>query len=208
MTWAQYRNDLEFRSSFGAQAVEISPPCWMVTVEATPMNEADSGAWKAFVMQTRGKTNQVSIHDLNRPAPLGTLRGTVTLLNSVSQGATTMTINGGYDAAGKTLVAGDLLGLGTGTTQQLVMVTADASSSSETRSMFLDFANNLYSAGTVGDITITFEPALRNAFTAGAAITWDKPTALFRRKDSQVAWEYSDCLTSGFSMQFIEDWRA
>jgi len=187
MSWSQFRNDLEFRSSFGAQAVEIAPPLWTVSVQAPSMMESESGAWKSFLLQTRGKTTQVSIYDKNRPVPLGTYRGTITLQADVAQGAVSMTLTGG--SAGQTLLAGDWIGLGSTTTQQLIMVTADAT------------------ADVSGNITITFEAPLRNAFTAGEAVTWDKPTALFRRKDSSAGWDYADSITSGFSMQFIEDYR-
>lgn len=187
MSWSQYRNDLEFRSSFGAQAVEIAPPLWMVSVQAPSMMEADSGPWKSFLVKTRGKTTQVSIYDKNRPQPLGTYRGTITLQANAAQGATSVTLIGG--GASQTLLAGDWLGIGSVTTQQLIMVTADAT------------------ADGSGNITVSFESALRNAFTAGAAITLDKPTALFRRKDSSAGWDYADSITSGFSMQFIEDYR-
>lgn len=187
MSWSQFRNDLEFRSSFGAQAVEIAPPLWMVSVQAPSMMESESGPWKSFFVRTRGKTTQVSIYDKNRPQPLGTYRGAVTLQANVAQGATSATLTGG--SAGQTLLAGDWLGIGSSTTQQLIMVTADAT------------------ADGSGHITISFEAPLRNAFTATTSVTWDKPTALFRRKDSSAGWDYSDSITSGFSMQFIEDYR-
>jgi hypothetical protein len=187
MSWSQYRNDLEFRSSFGAQAVEIAPPLWTVSVEAPSMAEADSGAWKSFLVRTRGKTTQVSIYDKSRPQPLGTYRGTLTLQADATQGATTISLTGG--SSGQTLLAGDWLGIGSLSAQQLIMVSENAT------------------ADVSGNITITFEAALRNAFSAGASVVWDKPTALFRRKDNNAGWDYADSITSGFSMQFIEDYR-
>lgn len=187
MSWSQYRNDLEFRSSFGAQAVEVAPPLWMVSLQAPSMMESESGAWKSFLIRTRGKTTQVSIYDKSRPVPLGTYRGTLTLQANAAQGATSVTLTGG--SAGQTLLAGDWLGLGSTNTQQLIMVTENTT------------------ADGSGNIVITFEAPLRNAFTSGASVVWDKPTALFRRKDSSAGWDYADSITSGFSMQFIEDYR-
>ena len=89
----------------------------------------------------------------------------------------------------KTLLAGDYLGIGAGTTQQVVMVTADAA------------------ANASGVITVSFEPPLRNALTAGAAVAWDRPKALFRRADSRSAWEYEPGTVKGMSLSLVEDWR-
>src|SRR5689334_2335358 len=91
-SWSQQRNDIEFRSMFGAQAVEASAPVWLVTLEATPGLEANGGSWKALGMQLRGKTNQLAMWDLARPRPLGTMRGTMTLNSDAAQGATTLSV--------------------------------------------------------------------------------------------------------------------
>ena len=47
-SWGQQRNDVAFRSGFGAQSVELSTPLWVVTLEAAPGREQDGGAWQAF----------------------------------------------------------------------------------------------------------------------------------------------------------------
>ena len=51
MSWGQRRNDMEFRSIFGAQATEISGALWEVSLAAPPDYELNSGAWKALLMQ-------------------------------------------------------------------------------------------------------------------------------------------------------------
>ena len=107
---------------------------------------------------------------------------------ATAQGATVMTIYASRQGS-KTLLAGDYLGIGAGTTQQVVMVTADAA------------------ANASGVITVSFEPPLRNALTAGAAVAWDRPKALFRRADSRSAWEYEPGTVKGMSLSLVEDWR-
>lgn len=189
MTWSLQRNDMEFRSSFGSQAVEIASPVWVVSFESPPMRDTNSGVWKSLLMTLRGKTKQLELWDIQRPTPIGTMRGNMTLNGDHAQGATTLSIIATGENS-KTLLAGDLLGLGSTTTQQVVMVVADATSNGS------------------GIISVTIEPPLRNAFTGGAAVTWDKPKALFRRSESLSSWDYSPGnIVSGFKLDLIEDWR-
>lgn len=187
-SWAQQRNDVAFRSSFGAQAVELSSPLWAVTLQAPPDLEKRSGGWKALGMQLRGQTNQLELWDLARPTPAGTMRGSMTLSSSAAQGATVLNIVASGET-GKTLLRGDYLGLGSGLTQQVVMIIADALSDGS------------------GVIAVTVEPFLRNAFSTGAAVTWDKPKALFRRVNSKFGWENYRARVEGFALDLIEDWR-
>lgn len=189
LSWAQNRNDMEFRSMFGAQALEVSSPLWSAGLEFGDMLENDAGALQTLMMQLRGRTNQLALWNFARPAPLGTMRGTMTLSADAAQGATSISITAGVGQAAKTLLAGDFLGIGSGLTQQVVMVTADATSNGS------------------GVISISIEPPLRNAFAAGAAVTWDKPKALFRRQSSKAGWDYQSVLASGFSLDLLEDTR-
>lgn len=94
-----------------------------------------------------------------------------------------------YDLAD--LKAGDWLQIGTGVgTSQLVKVTADAQE---------------VNAGTM---TVSFEPPLRTAFSAGAAVTWDKPVAYFKQT-SAPSWSYRIGRTrkqGGFALDLLESW--
>lgn len=190
-TWEQRRNDMEFRSMFGAQAVEISAPLWS-SVLTWPKNlESNRGALQAVLMQLRGKTNQLSMWNFGRPQPRGTMRGTMTLNAGAAQGDTTMSVTAGAGESGKTLLKGDYLGIGSGTTQQVVMVVADAT------------------ANGSGVISVTFEPALRNAHSGGASVTWDKPCALFRCVEAPAKWSYQPGnIADGFTLHLLEDVRA
>lgn len=187
MSWAQLRRDISFSSVLGSQAVEISTPLWDVTVTSIDMNESDSGEWKALMMKMRGQTNQLELWNLARPVPRGTMRGSMKLTSSISAGATTLSITAIGEGT-KTLLAGDLLGIGLTTTTQVVMVTALATSS-------------------VGVISVIVEPPVRNAHLINADVTWDKPKILFRRKQSEARWEYSNIVASGFTLDLIEDVR-
>lgn len=183
-TWEQTRMDVEFRSMFGAQAIEGSAPLWSTTITSSLKRPEQ---WQALMMQLRGRSNQVALPNFGRPAPKGTMRGTMTA-GAATQGATAMTITASGQAS-KTLLAGDFLGVGSGLTQQVVMLTADATSNAS------------------GVIAVSFEPPLRNALTAGAAVTWDKPKALFRRTESKAGWDYEPGTVKQMTFSFLEDWR-
>lgn len=189
MTWAQHRNDVESRSIFGAQSQEGTTPLWAVTLDVDQIWEAESGSWKALLLMLKGRANQLALWDVARPVPLGTMRGTMTLNSDAAVGATTLSIVASGEAS-KTLVQGDWLGLGSGTTQQVVMVMEGAT------------------ADATGLISVSVEPPLRDAFTAGSSVTWDKPKALFRRQSSRAGWDYQSVFASGFSLDLLEDWRA
>lgn len=184
-SWSQKRNDIEFRSSFGAQALEGAGPMWLSTIEST-MKRPE--LWQSLLLQLRGKTNQIALWNMGRPAPKGTMRGSM-ILGTTAQGAASLVITAAGQTS-KTLLAGDYLGVGSGSTQQVVMVTADAISNGS------------------GAITVATEPALRNAFAAGAAVTWDRPKVLFRRSDSTSQWGYEPGgIVKGMQLSLIEDWR-
>ena len=184
-TWAQQRNDVEFRSMFGAQAQEAAAPLWLTTITGTSKRPE---LWQAMLLQLRGKTNQLALWNMGRPQPKGTMRGAM-ILGAATQGATTLIITASGQA-GKTLLAGDFLGVGSGATQQVVMITADATASGS------------------AVIVVSTEPALRNPFATGATVTWYRPCALFRRKDSGSQWDYTPGgVVSGLSLDLIEDCR-
>jgi len=187
-SWAQQRRDISMSSPFGSQAVEVAPPAWLVTLASNAMLETSAGEWQSFMLRLRGQTNQISLWNLKRPQPRGTMRGTMTLNIAAAQGDVSLSIIASSEAA-KTLVSGDLLGIGTGVSQQVVMVTADAT------------------ANGSGVIAVNIEPPLRNAHLIAAAVTWDKPKALFRRAQSQTRWEYLNSAVSGFALDLIEDTR-
>jgi len=188
MSWRQKRNDVEARSIFGAQAIEVAPPLWMVSIEPKVMKDSDSNVWKATLLKLRGRVNQFECWDVMRPAPLGTMRGTMTLNANAAQGATSMQIVASGENS-KTLKQGDLLGIGAATTQQVLILTEDSTSNGS------------------GIISVTFEAPLRNAFLIGQSVIWDKPKALFRRTESEMGWDYSTLFVNGMRLELLEDWR-
>jgi hypothetical protein len=168
-------------SQFGGseQARDLLNDTWLMDVSLADSAHAD-GAWReAFIGSFRGQVNWVALWHFVRPQPRGTMRGTPVLVGAHAQGAASLSITGG--TAGSTLLAGDMLGVG----GLLLMVQSDVT---------LDGAG-------AGSVPITNR--LRSAQSGGAAVTWDKPTALFRLVDHSGP-VYSPGLASAPSFSFRE----
>lgn len=168
-------------------------PRWALTLMPPQrLKRAEAAYWRAVTLKLKGRVNVLAGYDPARTAPLGTMRGTITLNANVAAGAETMVLNAGAGQAGTTLRAGDWLQIGTGYgTSQLIMVTDDATGDGS------------------GIITINFAHPLRKAYTAGAAITWDKPVAYFRQTQDRTAWRYKgqSLLEEGYGLaEMLEDW--
>jgi len=161
------------------QATDMLNDRWMMSC-ALPDSPHAWGAWReAFIGAMRGQTRWVSLWHFVRPQPRGTMRGTPTLSGAHAQGIGTLTITGG--TASGTLLAGDMLGVG----GLLCMVQSDVT---------------LNGSGA-GAVPITSR--LRVAQSAAAAVTWDKPAALFRLLDSSGV-AYAPGVAGGPSFEFGE----
>lgn len=180
--WVQTTQRLRGSPFGGSQQVtDLLNDVWMMDVELPESDTADGQAIESFINALRGQVNVVSLYHFGRPAPLGTMRGTLTISGAVSQGASSITVTGGAGQASKTLLAGDLLGVG---------------------GLLLEVAANATANGS-GVITVTLNTRVRTALSNGAAVTWDKPSALFRMIDTTRV-QYTRARASGVSMQFME----
>lgn len=136
-------------------------------------------ALEALLVSLEGGINRLALPHFGRPYPNGTMRGSPTLAITAAAGAKSMSLT----AANGTLRAGDILGVN----GQWLMVKDDASS-------------------TAGSMNVNFMPALRAQATAGTAIVWNRPTALFIPRNSTagpfpfLAGKHRP----GFSVQFVE----
>jgi hypothetical protein len=142
---------------------------------------AQAGQWEALVFGARGRVNHIAAYDPGRTLPAGTLRGSPVLSAIGAAGATTATLVGGTNG---TLLAGDLLQIGTGLgTSQTVKIMADATSNPAS---FVSFAwdnagvfswtnGGAFTWGDTGTIAVTFEPPLRQAYVQSSVVTYDHP---------------------------------
>ena len=191
----QRRFDLLTQSdSNGSQQARLmGPPRWTLRlVQPEWLALAEAGEWSALLMQLRGRVNVLAAWDPARPAPRGTLRGTLTLAATASAGATTVSVTGGAGQAGKTVAPGDWFQIGSGLgTSQMVMCTAAAT------------------ADGSGVVSLAFEPPLRTGFSSATAVTWDKPLAYYRQQTDASTWSYiaGGTAVSGLSMDLLETWQ-
>lgn len=188
MTWGQLNNDMASRSMFGAQTLRVLEPWWTVRIELDALNEFDADDLLVFAMSLKGQQNQLSLWNVARPAPLGTMRGSPVLSNAHTANESVLRITGG--TANGTLRKGDMLGIGSGLTQRLFMVQAA-------------ITLNGSGAGTVSVL-----PGLDNDFAISTPVVWDKPKCLFRRTENRTEWTYETIMVSGLSMEFVEDPRS
>lgn len=168
-------------------------PRWALSV-ASPrrMNQTQADLWLPMLMKLRGRINHLEAWDVFRPAPVGTMRGTLTLSSPCAVGATSLVITGGAGQAGTTLRPRDWLQVGAGLGSQLVMVT------------------DLATANGSGVVTVNIANEMRLAWSAGTAVAWDKPKGYFKLMSDSPGWEYDAGMAdgvSGIELDFLEQWQ-
>lgn len=145
-------------SPFGGseQAVDLLNDRWMLSCDLPPASHANSAWLEAFIASMRGQVNVVALYHFARPQPRGTARGTILVNGAVAQGASSIAVDGISPSTG-TFLAGDMFGVG----GQLFMLAADVTASG-------------------GAATLSIVNRVRTAIADNAAVTVDRPTALFR----------------------------
>jgi len=174
-------NQRVYASPFGGseQVIDLLNDRWMLSCELPPSRMASGAAIEAFIGAMRGQVNVCALYHFARPAPRGTARGTITTNGTTAQGASSVVL-AGISPTGGTLLAGDMLGIGS----QLFMVAADVTASG-------------------GAATVTITGRVRTAITTGTSVVWDKPTLLFRLLQTAGV-TYNPRFASGASFDFGE----
>jgi hypothetical protein len=154
---------------------------WAATLNFTPELESmRRPQLEALIVGLAGGANRLSMHHHGRPQPNGGLRGAPTVGNTVAAGLKTLPLSN----CNAGLRRGDLIGVGG---QLLMVVDQDVTPSA-------------------GNMTVSVEPAIRTPLTAGAAVTWDKPSILWiPRSPIAGPFPYAQAkLRPQFSIQLIE----
>ena len=182
-TLLQVNNIRAFSSPYGSNEIltDMLNDRWKMTIGIGITNYRNAAAVEAFVNAQRNGINTVNLYHFVRPTPQGTMTGTPTLNGAHAAGVDTIAITGGVGNAGKTLVAGDIIGLG---------------------SLLLMIAANLTLDGS-GNGTATMTNRLRVAQPSGAAITWNYPTAPFRLTTVPGV-AYAGTQVSGMTLDYLE----
>lgn len=192
------------------QVLDLLGERWQMGFVLVPgVDNVQGAAQEAFWDRLGGPANQITIWNLKRPVPLGTLRdgiaasvvngalaavsvvngalapvtvieGTPTNMASIAQLANATSLQ---TVAGRTLRAGDHIGLSNG---QNVRIMADTTASG------------------AGVMVIEFQPRARTAMLAYGAITWNKPTLNVMLKADGVPTVWSPGMFEGTSVELIE----
>jgi hypothetical protein len=187
--WQKVNQAIVSRGAFGgSQSTEGASPLWEVELTGVPQYYSAAHRTVAFLESLNGFANQVALWNLAQPVPLGTMRGAMALNAASGSGAIILQITAS-DQLLKTLLAGDLIGIGSGLSQQVVRVMADAFSNAS------------------GIIIVTIGTPLRYAFPSGTEVRWNQPKALFRQKELNTGIEYQSVIGQPWTLSLIEDFR-
>lgn len=187
--WKKVDQDVVFRSVFGSQGLRAGVSAWSVEMTGVPKYWDDARQIEVFLESFDGFANQLALHNLVHPLPSGTLRGAPVLQNNASAGAVVLKVFAGMTQIGATILRGDLLGIGTGMSQQVVRVFADSVVDDD------------------GAIDIQIGMPLRNSFDSGAPLVWNRPKALFRQAAVNDGIEYLPVIGQPWTLSLVEDWR-
>lgn len=168
-------------SSPTLQSLSITPAAgarFVSTISFSQHSQAVQAKREAFALKLRGQQKLLTTWHLHRPEPRGTLRGTPTMGATAAKGAITATI---ACTTGETLLAGDMLMLGT----QTVMVMADA-------------------VAVSSSMSISFECPLRAAVNSGTAVVWDRPRITWVSTTPEVYVPYVGGAGDRFALSFVE----
>ena len=170
----------------------LGAPRWLLSIQSPEaVDAAAMDLWRQLIVKLRGRVNFLAAWDKGRPAPRGTMRGTMLLSGAIVKGATTLTIDAGAGQAGTTLLAGDWLQIGSALTGQLVMVVDDAT------------------ANGAGVIVVNFEHPIRlqAGYAGSTAITWDKALGHYKLTSESAMWVMDGGLKQGgAAADFMEQW--
>lgn len=178
MEWGSIKAGVQFRSPFNGnvESVEFPGERWRASLTFNLGTPALAGQAEAFFARLAGGSERVRLRHFLRPVPVGTMRGLPTLNAAAARGDLQLLIN-----TTGTLRAGDFFKVGT----QLFQCFADCT----------PVANVL---------TVPLVQRVRAALSSGAAVTWDRPTALFICPAMSFAAGYSPGQVAPMAVDFEE----
>lgn len=158
------------------EAIEFPAERWQVSLTFPPRQRIDAGLAEAFFSRVVGGAERVRLYDINRPVPQGSMRGSPALAAAANRGDLTLSIS-----TTGTLSAGDKFGVGS----QLFQAFADATP-------------------VGGVLTVQLVQRVRKPLASGAAVVWDRPTALFILPASTSRVAYGSGVMDSFTHDFDE----
>lgn len=159
--------------TFSSQAFAYSGQMWQADVSLPSMRREDAEKWVAWLVSLRGQYGTFLLSDPVAP----TIRGTTTsatVTGTAQSNSVTVTMTG-------TLLAGDMIQIGTGSDSTLHKVLVDQN----------------------GNGTLEIWPCLRKNRTA-AALTLSAAKGVFRLASNESSWSINDSSFYGISFSATE----
>ena len=155
---------------------------WGGVVTMPPMKQTAAAAWEVFILQCRGVTGTFL---MGPPLACPTGTGTTGDLK-VAGVARDESISVQNAGAGATFKLGDWLQIGTSLSARLHKITEDAT------------------ADGSGDVTLTIEPELKQAYGTTTAVTVSSPVGVWRLTSNDIGWNINQAAHFGFSFPVME----
>jgi len=173
--------------TFAGQAQEFTGKMWQATVTLPAMKRAAAEEWIAFLLSLKGQVGTFNMGDPVAAMPRGSARNADNIsLNGALTSGSEIVMDGGVQNQTGYLKAGDYLQIGTGPTQQLFKVLADANTN-----------------GT-GDITVDVWPNVRTSIANDALVTVQSTKGIFRLASNETNWSVNEVAVYGMTFAAIE----
>ncbi len=173
--------------TFAGQAQEFSGKMWQAVVTLPPMRRAAAEEWIAFLLSLRGQVGTFNMGDPVAAIPRGFARDVDGILvnGSLTNGSAIVLDNCASNHTGY-FKAGDYLQTGTGPTQQLFKVLADANTNSS------------------GETSVDVWPDVRTTIANDAAVTVQSTKGIFRLSTNEVNWSVNEVAIYGMTFAASE----
>lgn len=159
--------------SYKQQVISHTGQRWEASVSIPPVRRDLAEPWAAFLTALKGQTGTFLLGDPLSATPRGTV-SSCTLTGNAGAESVTVTMTG-------SLLAGDYIQLGSGTTARLHKVLVDKS----------------------GSGTLEIWPALRSTYSS-ATVTTTNAKGVFRLNQNMSSWQISNANSYGIAFEAVE----
>lgn len=159
--------------TYKQQIVSHTGQKWEASVSIPNTRRDTAAAWKAFLTAMKGQVGTFLLGDPDYATPRGTV-SSCTLTGTTGEETVTVTMTG-------TLLAGDYIQLGSGSSARLHQVLIDRDGSGE----------------------MEIWPGLRANYT-DAAVVYNNAKGVFRLKDNVTSWSINNVSSYGISFEAVE----
>jgi hypothetical protein len=168
-----------------SQQTQVHPgQIWQAEIGLPPMRRAIAEQWISFLLSLNGPEGTFLMGDPDAKTPRGTIAGTILVNGIHSARSATLAIKGA--TAGTTLLRGDYVQVGTGSSAHLHKVLQDAT------------------ANGAGQMTLDIWPKLRADLANNAAVAVSDTVGLFRLASNEMTWDTDAASIYGISFAAVE----